>query len=260
MNVYIVSSTCGGTGTGMFLDVAYISRHVVANQFGKEPWVRALLLLPFVFLGTGQVADQNAQNLRGERFRSAYGVGLCDVEGCEPETHSVPGGAVRFSRGGAIQELLLVGNQAAAGAVFNDFEDLEERCAVHIQIELASPLTQQGAASMDNVLQQIAVKPDAQGRRRLYSSFNGDWLGAPECPDTRALDEAPGSSNPGPSPPTGQAGARRPGRRRLRRVEKRARIRRASKSLHGAWYQLLPTARRSVPRRVHGHPRHRPIA
>jgi tubulin-like protein len=184
VNVYIVSSTCGGTGTGMFLDLAYISRHVVANQFGKEPWVRALLLLPSVFLGTGQVTDQNAQNLRANAFGALTELDYAMSKDASLRPLQYPEGPSVSRAEEPFKSCYFVGNQAAAGAVFNDFEDLQERCAVHIQIELASPLTQQGAASMDNVLQQIAVKPDAQGRPRLYSSFNGDWL---ELPSARIL-------------------------------------------------------------------------
>src|SRR4026208_2288264 len=68
VNVYIGASTAAGTGAGICLAPAYVSRQVLANQFGKEPWVRALLLLPSVFLGTGQVTDQNAPNLRANAF------------------------------------------------------------------------------------------------------------------------------------------------------------------------------------------------
>jgi hypothetical protein len=184
VNVYIVSSTCGGTGTGMFLDIAYIARHVVANQFGMEPWVRALLLLPSVFLGTGQVTDQNAQNLRSNAFGALTELDYSMSKDASLRPIQYPDGPAISRTEEPFKSCYLVGNQATAGAVFNDFEDLQERCAVHIQIELASPLTQQGAAAMDNVLQQIAVKPDAQGRRRLYSSFNGDWL---ELPSARIL-------------------------------------------------------------------------
>ena len=184
VNVYIVSSTCGGTGTGMFLDIAYIARHVVANQFGMEPWVRALLLLPSVFLGTGQVTDQNAQNLRSNAFGALTELDYSMSKDASLRPIQYPDGPAVSRSEEPFKSCYLVGNQATAGAVFNDFEDLQERCAVHIQIELASPLTQQGAAAMDNVLQQIAVKPDAQGRRRLYSSFNGDWL---ELPSARIL-------------------------------------------------------------------------
>jgi hypothetical protein len=184
VNIYVVSSTCGGTGTGMFLDLAYITRHIVANQFGKEPWVRALLLLPSAFLGTGQVTDQNAHNLRANAFGALTELDYAMSKSARLGTLQYPQGFEVSRAEEPFKSCYLVGNQAAAGAMFNDFEDLQERSAVHIQIELASPLSQQGSAAMDNVLQSIAVKPDAQGRRRLYSSFNGDWL---ELPSARIL-------------------------------------------------------------------------
>ena len=41
VNVYIVSSTCGGTGTGMFLDIAYIARH---EQLDRAPTLRSAVI------------------------------------------------------------------------------------------------------------------------------------------------------------------------------------------------------------------------
>lgn len=184
VNIYVVSSTCGGTGTGMFLDLAYIANHIVSEQFNLQPKVRGLLLLPSVFTGTGQVNDAGGDHLRA----NALGA-LTELDYAMSKTAHLP--PVTYPDGRAISRnsppftsCYLVGNQSAAGAVFTDFEDLEERAAVHIQTELASALSNTGAAAMDNVLQAIAVKPEAQGRSRLYSSFNGEWM---ELPSARVL-------------------------------------------------------------------------
>lgn len=44
---YILSGTCGGTGSSMFLDVAYLVDRTVKSHFkGREPTVRAVLFMP----------------------------------------------------------------------------------------------------------------------------------------------------------------------------------------------------------------------
>lgn len=44
---YILSGTCGGTGSSLFLDVAYLLNRTVKNQFnGREPMVTAVLFMP----------------------------------------------------------------------------------------------------------------------------------------------------------------------------------------------------------------------
>lgn len=176
VNIYIVSSTCGGTGTGMFLDLAYLASHVVSQQFNAEPWVRGLLLLPSTFIGTGQVNANSELNLRLNAFGALTELDYAMSKTAQLKPVLYPDGQEVSRAGEPFRSCYLVGNQAAAGAVFGDFEDLQERAAVHIHTELASELSATGAAAMDNVLQAIAVKPDAQGKRRLFSSFNGEWL------------------------------------------------------------------------------------
>lgn len=51
INVFIVSSVCGGTGAGIFLDMAYLVRHVVnqSNIRGSSCYINGILALPSVF-------------------------------------------------------------------------------------------------------------------------------------------------------------------------------------------------------------------
>lgn len=51
INVFVVSSVCGGTGAGIFLDMAYLIRHVVnqSNIRGSSCYVNGILALPSVF-------------------------------------------------------------------------------------------------------------------------------------------------------------------------------------------------------------------
>ena len=51
INVFIVTSVCGGTGSGIFLDMAYLVRHVVnqSNIRGSSCYINGILALPSVF-------------------------------------------------------------------------------------------------------------------------------------------------------------------------------------------------------------------
>jgi len=186
VNVYIVASTCGGTGTGMFLDLAYIAAHLVTQTMPQATaWVRSLLLLPSVFIDTGRISDSQVKlALRA----NAYGA-LAELDFAMSRNNDLA--PVKYPQLGKVlrsappfRSCYLVGNRNERGAVLTDFDEILERAAVHMQIELASPLTATGEARMDNILDSIAAKPEPQGKPRRYSSFHGDWL---ELPSRRVL-------------------------------------------------------------------------
>jgi hypothetical protein len=180
LNVYLVSSTCGGTGTGMFLDLAYVARHVIKRtQPAIDVRSRAILLMPSVFLGTGQVPAHLATSLQ----RNAYGA-LAELDYAMSPSRTL--GPVSYPSGTRVERndppfrsVYLVGNQVAAGAVERDHEKILDRAAVHLQIELASPLSDTGVGILDNTLTALAQEPEVQGKPRSYSSLNGDWLELP---------------------------------------------------------------------------------
>lgn len=63
INVFVVTSVCGGTGSGIFLDMAYLIRHVVNQQGirGSACFVNGILALPAVFPNVdGQGIRSNA--------------------------------------------------------------------------------------------------------------------------------------------------------------------------------------------------------
>ena len=49
INVYLISSTCGGTGSGMLLDVAYIVRKVIEEENAVPALIKGILFLPTAF-------------------------------------------------------------------------------------------------------------------------------------------------------------------------------------------------------------------
>lgn len=185
INVYIVSSTCGGTGTGMFLDIAYLARKLVPEVAPQAvPWVRGLLLMPSVFLGTESgIPAADHDQLRANAHGALAELDYCMSTSIRRPPVEYPDGLV-YRDEQVFKSCFLLGNQDARGAIYRDINAIYERAATHLQIELASELKQTGEAVIDNVLARVGAVPEVQGRARLYSSFNGDWL---ELPSRRVI-------------------------------------------------------------------------
>lgn len=49
INVYLISSTCGGTGSGMLLDMAYVIRKVIEEENAVPALIKGILFLPTAF-------------------------------------------------------------------------------------------------------------------------------------------------------------------------------------------------------------------
>jgi hypothetical protein len=61
INVFVISSVCGGTGSGIFLDVAYLTRHVIERSGLQSSfcYVNGVLALPSVFPNVAPVGIQS---------------------------------------------------------------------------------------------------------------------------------------------------------------------------------------------------------
>jgi len=180
INVYIASSTCGGTGTGMFLDMAYLTNALVPQvQPNVTTYTRSILLMPSAFTGTNAFDGASTRSLQA----NALGA-LSELDGCMCRKSVLPD--LRYPSGPPVPRLsrpfkscFLLGNQTADGAVVTDLPTLLERAATQMQIDLASQLDEYGRSRMDNILEDIAALPDSRGKPRLYSSFSNDWLELP---------------------------------------------------------------------------------
>ena len=49
INVFLVSSTCGGTGSGILLDTAYLVRHIIEQENANPCLIKGILVLPTAF-------------------------------------------------------------------------------------------------------------------------------------------------------------------------------------------------------------------
>lgn len=180
INLYVVSSTCGGTGTGQFLDLAYIARRAIEEvRPGISVHSRGLLFLPSAFLDTQQVAPTNGPRLRANALGALTELDYLMHPEIEPDDIDYGNGFTVSRDDPPFRSVYLVGNQTTDGRLYRDFHEIMERAAVHVMIELASPLTTTGDARMDNVLSAVLSKGALNGRGRSYSSFGGEWLELP---------------------------------------------------------------------------------
>lgn len=180
ITVYIVSSTCGGTGTGMFLDLAYVAQQLVPDEMPQViPKVRGLLLMPSAFIGTGRVPAGSHTALRANAFGA-----LSELDWCMTKT--VLRDPVEFgTRTGkwsvrrdelAFKSVFLLGNQDAHGAIYTNWPDLVERGSAHLQITLTSELSKAGQSVLDNVESSMGAKSAVKGRSAMFSSMNADEI------------------------------------------------------------------------------------
>ena len=183
VNLYILSSTCGGTGTGQFIDLAYIARHTIQGvRPGINVNARGLFFLPSVFLETQTVPPQNGGRLRANAFGALTELDYVMHRGTTPKDLRLPNKEViQRADDPPFRSVYLVGNQTASGKLLTSFHEIMERSAVHVFVELASRLTDQGDAKMDNVLSTVAGKGLVQGRQRAYSAFGEEWLELPSA-------------------------------------------------------------------------------
>lgn len=183
VTVYVVSSTCGGTGTGMFLDLAYVARQLVPEVMPQvTPRVRSLLLMPSAFIGTSRVPSGAHTALRANAFGALTELDWCMTKTVRRDPVSYP---TRMGLWNVPRELLafdscfLLGNQDAHGAVYTSWSDLVERGSAHLQVTLASALTKAGESALDNVESWMGALPAAKGRTPMYSSMNADEIQLP---------------------------------------------------------------------------------
>jgi hypothetical protein len=181
VTIYVVASTCGGTGTGMFLDLAYLAPVIVKEvQPQADSKVRGLLLLPSVFTGTNTVPQPSHTAMRANAFGALTELDWCMNPQGKRSAVKFPGMPMPVDRSTPpFKSCFLLGNQDEQGAVYTDIGELLERAATHLHITLASSLSTQGRSDLDNIEANVFQDAIVQGRARLYSSMNAGELVLP---------------------------------------------------------------------------------
>lgn len=162
--VFIVSSLCGGTGAGMFLDVAHRVRHEV----GSNATVIGIFLLPSVFEGT------ISSHIQRRRIRANAYAALKELEHFH-ETQSfqalypseqTPLPTVPYR---AFSRIFLLDITNSEGVTLSDKSQIEKMAAHFIHLLTFSPLNKDILGQDVNA--HSSEETTASGRHRNYSAF-----------------------------------------------------------------------------------------
>ncbi|HEX7152537.1 MAG TPA: tubulin-like doman-containing protein [Thermoanaerobaculia bacterium] len=162
VEVHIVGSLAGGTGSGLFLDIAFMTRDIVGSD--EQSNFTASLLLPRFFSGFAGVALVKP---------NAYGA-LKELEylSTTKSSFTINYGARRVEVSRPPFDLIyLLDSINEQGRVVTDPNDLLTAIADGLYVQIGSQLGADNANAIDNIKTQIAVANRVKGRSPQYCSF-----------------------------------------------------------------------------------------
>lgn len=162
VEVHIVGSVAGGTGSGTFLDIAFMARDIVGSD--EQSNFTGVLLLPGIFTRYAGVAlvKPNAYGALKEieylsttktSFQIDYGVRRVDVT--RPP----------------FDLIYLIDNINEQGRVVSEQQDLYGLIADGMYVQIGSQIGADAANAVDNIKTQIATAGMVKGRSPQYCSF-----------------------------------------------------------------------------------------
>ena len=165
VKVYIVSSLCGGHGSGTFLDTAYYLRHLIHNEFTARPFVSGIFIMPEPFMSR-VLAVQNQERLRANTYAALkeleYFVDARDFYCKYPAQPPIRVQSVPFDA------MYLIDDVNEAAQVVREIDDLFSMVAVQMYLELVTPLGSEQTNSFDN----LVLEPhEATGKPKAFASF-----------------------------------------------------------------------------------------
>ncbi len=165
LTVALVGSLAGGTGSGIFLDVAFILRQLMRD----EDQLFGYFLLPDIYVnrpGTQNVeANAYAALKELDHYMSLEGTARYTFGGREIEIRKKP-----------FDMVFLVNRENRAGKSFTDVEDLVELLGLGLYL-LAGPLGKEQADTFDNIVHQLnEQKGKYYGKTAHYASFGAAEL------------------------------------------------------------------------------------
>ncbi len=170
VEVYVVGSLAGGTGSGMFLDIAFIARSFLdaeSNMTGVMVMPRIFSRLPGVQLtqpnayGALKEIEQLSKMKKNEAFEVDYG------------THRVKVERPPFDL------LYLIDSVNEAGKVVGETSELLALVAQGIYVQIGSQIGADSENTVDNLKSHLAVAGHVQGRSASYCSFGVSTLTLP---------------------------------------------------------------------------------
>jgi hypothetical protein len=170
LNVYIVSSICGGTGAGLFLDIAYELRYLQQQaQLPDKSRIKGLFAL-------GDVYDSVSKRVLANTYASLREINWIQKE--HAEYHPVYPGTIRnVIRKQAFDAIYLFSDKNKSDIEFSSPDDFARLCADFIFLDSGWD-AQDGGDPLSAMMQSIrnnaevyTMNSDADGTPRCYSSL-----------------------------------------------------------------------------------------
>jgi hypothetical protein len=165
LTVCVVASLAGGTGSGIFLDVAMILRDMLKD----EEQLFAYLLLPDIY-----VNRPGTQNVEANAYAALKEL---DYHMSLQETyHYTFGGRDIEVRKKPFDMVFLVNRENRAGKTFNEISDMAELLGLSVFF-MSGPLGKEQADLFDNIVMQLAEQQGTYyGRKAHYASIGAAEL------------------------------------------------------------------------------------
>ncbi len=179
--VHIISSVCGGTGSGMLLDMAYALQHWGKEAFNREPEVFAHLLLPEAF----RIETRNIM----DKLRAVGNSVLKQIEFFMDHRRPTmpveyPGGTVReFAHNNApFDACYLINGHSSDGGGSRD--ELVQLIARMVRSMVIEPAAKPIFSDLNNKQQDILSAKDSHTKRMMCFSSYGLGYGTVQHPET----------------------------------------------------------------------------
>src|SRR5678815_521154 len=170
VEIYIVGSLAGGTGSGMFLDIAFIARSFLDSLSN----ITGVMVLPRVFTGLAGVAlvRPNAYGALKEIERFSK-MKLEDQFSINYGTDEIQVARPPFDL------LYLIDSENESGNVITETRDLLTLIADGLYIQIGSQIGTDADNTVDNIKTQLSVAGSVRGRSASYCSFGVASLTVP---------------------------------------------------------------------------------
>ncbi len=170
LNIYVVSSICGGTGAGLFMDIAYELRHLQRlAHLPEKSRIKGLFAL-------GDVYDSINKRVLANTYAS-----LRELNWIQKEDVAFlpvyPDGTRNVIRNRAFDAAYLFGNRSRSNIQFDSPDDFAQLCAEFIFLDSGADAKEGGdplSAMMQsnrNNAEVYTMDFDADGTPRCYSSL-----------------------------------------------------------------------------------------
>ena len=170
LNIYVIGSICGGTGAGLFLDIAYELRYLHQNALLPEKSrIKGLFAL-------GDVYDSITNRVLANTYASLRELNWIQKENAE--FHPVyPDGTRDLIRSRAFDAVYLVGDSNKSDIEFSSPNDFAQLCAEFVFLDSGADVQENGdplSAMMQsnrNNAEVYTMNSDADGTPRSFSSL-----------------------------------------------------------------------------------------